>query len=224
MLRIILIGSLCFWLVACETQADDSAKVNAPVAEGRLDYIGAPDGEYSLVRDKLYTSPDGQLYFKTSKVGVGTDLEELATYEDVYLRRFGYYNSDFPEHRDDTLTQIVDPKSWRQVYSTIYGDASNLYCTHDLSSGGRLYRLEGYSPSNTRFIYVRSGVVANRFTFNVSPESDLSANGWYISNGETYFDYRCRAVSESELKAQLAEQIAENPPDYSKEKAQPIKQ
>lgn len=223
MLRLLLIISLCFWLVACAQQDDDNTNVIASLAEWHSDYFGDPDSEYSLVRDKLYTSPDGQLYFKTSKVGVGKDLDDLATYEDVYLRRFGYYNSDYPERRDDTLTQIVDPKSWRQVYYTIYEDAGSLYCTHDLSYGARLYRLEGYSPSNTRFIYVQNGIVANQFAFNVSPESDLSANGWYISNGETYFDFRCRAVSESELKAHLAEQVAENPPDYSKEKAQPIK-
>ena len=223
MVRILLMSAFCFWLGACEAQVDDNTNVNAPLADGHLAYIGEPGDEYSLVRDDLYTSSDGQLYFKTRRVGVDTDEADLATYEDVYLKRFGYYDSDVPKRRDDSLTQIIDPESWRQVYFSIYGDADKLYCTHDLSSGARLYRLEGYSPSNTRFIYVRNGVVANQFAFNVSPESDLSANGWYISNGETYFDYRCRAVSESVLKAQLRAQVTENPPDYSKEKAQPIK-
>lgn len=209
--------------MACEKGPGEKPAL-APAAtdpsEAR-DYMGVPDQNYSLIQDDLYRGEDGHLYLRALKVGefIDGDLQ----HETIYVKRFGYYDSDVPNRKNPALRDIADPQSWRHIHDTIYGDENNIYCRHDLSSGARLYRLRSYSPDNARFVYVQSGTVANQFTFTVNPQSPLPANSWYITNGKTYYDYRCGRISQDDLRTELKAQIALDPPDYSKEKGMPIK-
>lgn len=223
MLKNIFMAAALIFLMACEKGPVEKPAL-APAATDRsaaMDYVGAPDQNYSLIQDDLYKGDDGQLYLKALKAGefIDGDLQ----HETIYVKRFGYYDSDVPNRKDPAVKDIVDLLSWRKIYDTIYGDENNIYCRHDLSSGARLYRLTGYSPDNARFIYVRSGVVANQFAFTVDPQSALPNIAWYITNGKTYYDYRCRRIGQDDLRTELKAQIALDPPDYSKEKGMTIK-
>jgi len=180
-----------------------------------------PDQDYTLLRDDLYKGADGYLYFLTSEAkGLSDGPSDLIP---VYLKRFGYYNSDFPDRPQSYLSEKIDPETWRQVHDTIYADANNIYCRHDLSSGARLNILAGFTPGDTSFVYVRNGTVPNLALNLATPESLPPGFGWYLYHDKKYIDYRCRDKSLEEVRVDLKAQIALNPPDYSNEMAMPIK-
>jgi len=218
--KLSIIGASVFLLAASDgqkgTEKSTSHKTDTSLT---MDYFGQQDQNYKYIRDDLYKS-GVHYYFLTSRVH--SDFEDEPTFSPLYLKRFGYYDSDYPERADPYLTDKIDGETWRQVYDTIYSDQNNVYCRHDLSSGARLFHLQSFQTDKARFVYVRNGVVPNQFLKFVTPDSVLPDANWFLTNGDSYIDYRCRVVKEDEMKARLKEQIVLNPPDYSDAVGMPI--
>jgi len=199
----------------------DTERPHTGLSGYKLDYFGSPALVYKLIRDDLYESDDRHLYFRTSEV-IGSSASEME-FSPVYLKKLGAYNSDFPERVDPYLVDVVDKDSWRQVFDTIYSDRTNVFCRHDLSSGARLYWLKDFQIADSRFIFVRGGVVPNLPLDLADPTSSIPMTRWFLTNGDMNIDYRCRRVTDEDMKKVLQEQIDLNPPDYSEEIALPIK-